>query len=227
MYIKHNNITAATRTFKPGSKGEELVPEMKVVSDNIFVKTKSNALTSEAFSAFIAANGINEFYVAGADATGCVSILIDAEGRNMIAVAPGVNLRASSEAVDDKLMSEASLLLLQMENDPSEIARLIHRAKRGGVRAVLNLAPALPLPHDALSSCSLVVVNEDEAEALGNWLRCEPTVEDLSRRLQTGVVRTLSGNGAEAVADGEKISVAAIKVDVKDTTAAGDCFVAR
>ena len=71
-YIKHNNITAATRTFKPGSKGEELVPEMKVVSDNIFVKTQSNALTSEAFSAFIAANGINEFYVAGADATGCV-----------------------------------------------------------------------------------------------------------------------------------------------------------
>ena len=72
VYIKHNNITASTRTFKPGSKGEELVPEMKVVSDNIFVKTKSNALTSEAFSAFIAANGINEFYVAGADATGCV-----------------------------------------------------------------------------------------------------------------------------------------------------------
>ncbi len=72
VYIKHNNITAATRTFKPGTKGEALVPEMKVVSDNIFVKTKSNALTSEAFSAFIAANGINEFYVAGADATGCV-----------------------------------------------------------------------------------------------------------------------------------------------------------
>ena len=72
VYIKHNNVTAGTRTFKPGTKGEELVPEMKVVSDNIFVKTKSNALTSEAFSAFIAANGINEFYVAGADATGCV-----------------------------------------------------------------------------------------------------------------------------------------------------------
>ena len=72
VYIKHNNITAATRTFKLGSKGEELVSEMKVVSDNIFVKTKSNALTSEAFSVFIAANGINEFYVAGADATACV-----------------------------------------------------------------------------------------------------------------------------------------------------------
>ena len=72
VYIKHNNITAATRTFKPGTRGEELVPELKVVSDNIFVKTKSNALTSEAFATFIAENGITEFYIVGADATACV-----------------------------------------------------------------------------------------------------------------------------------------------------------
>ena len=49
VYIKHNNITAATRTFKPGSKGEELVPEMKVVSDNIFVKTKAMHLQARLF----------------------------------------------------------------------------------------------------------------------------------------------------------------------------------
>ena len=72
VYIKHNNITAGTRTFKPDTKGAELVPELKVVSDNIFVKTKSNALTSEAFTAFIADNHINEFYITGADATACV-----------------------------------------------------------------------------------------------------------------------------------------------------------
>ena len=72
VYIKHNNITASTRTFKPGTHGEELVPELKVVSNNIFVKTKSNALTSEVFATFIAENGIKEFYIAGADATACV-----------------------------------------------------------------------------------------------------------------------------------------------------------
>ena len=72
VYIKHNNITDGTRTFKSGTHGEELVPELKVVSDHIFVKTKSNALTSEAFAAFIATNSINEFYVVGADATACV-----------------------------------------------------------------------------------------------------------------------------------------------------------
>ena len=72
VYIKHHNITAGTRTFKPDTKGAELVPELKVVSDHIFVKTKSNALTSEAFSAFISDNGIGEFYITGADATACV-----------------------------------------------------------------------------------------------------------------------------------------------------------
>ena len=48
VYIKHNNITPGTRTFKSNTKGAELVPEMKV-----FTKTKSNALTVE-FSATFA-----------------------------------------------------------------------------------------------------------------------------------------------------------------------------
>ena len=53
VYIQHNNLSAGTRTFKPGTKGVELVPELKVVSDNVFVKTKANALTSEAFLEYI------------------------------------------------------------------------------------------------------------------------------------------------------------------------------
>lgn len=48
---------------------------MKLVSDNVFVKTKANALTSEPFASYIEANGITEFYIAGADATACVNQL--------------------------------------------------------------------------------------------------------------------------------------------------------
>ena len=72
IYIQHNNLSAGTRTFKPDTHGAELVPELKVVSEYIFTKTKSNALTSEAFAAFIQENGITEFYIAGADAAACV-----------------------------------------------------------------------------------------------------------------------------------------------------------
>ena len=72
VYIQHNNLSAGTHTFKPGTKGAELVPELRIVSDHIFVKTKANALTSEAFSEFIRSKEIREFYITGADATGCV-----------------------------------------------------------------------------------------------------------------------------------------------------------
>lgn len=43
VYIKHHNLSAGTRTFKPDTKGAELVPEMKIVSENIFLKTMGNA----------------------------------------------------------------------------------------------------------------------------------------------------------------------------------------
>lgn len=72
VYIKHNNLTDGTRTFKPNTKGEAFVPELNVVTDNVFVKSKANVLTSEDFVRFINDNGITEFYVAGADATACV-----------------------------------------------------------------------------------------------------------------------------------------------------------
>ena len=72
VYIQHNNLSAGTRTFKPGTKGAELVPELRIVSDHIFVKTKASALTSEAFSDFIRSKNIREFYITGADATACV-----------------------------------------------------------------------------------------------------------------------------------------------------------
>lgn len=72
VYIRHENLSAGTRTFKPDTRGAELAPDMKMVSDNIFTKYKGNALTSEAFADFIDKNGINEFYLAGADAVACV-----------------------------------------------------------------------------------------------------------------------------------------------------------
>ena len=72
VYIRHHNLSAGTRSFKPDTRGADFVPELKIVSENIFTKTKSNALTSEAFAAFIQSKGLTEFYIAGADATACV-----------------------------------------------------------------------------------------------------------------------------------------------------------
>lgn len=71
-YIKHNDLTPSARCFRPETKGAELVPDLNVISDNIFIKSKGNALTSEDFKSFIDRHEITEFYVTGADATECI-----------------------------------------------------------------------------------------------------------------------------------------------------------
>ena len=72
IYIKHENTSAGTRTFKHNTRGAELVPELKIVSDHIFTKYKGSVLTCAEFVEFIDKNCINDFYIAGADAVACV-----------------------------------------------------------------------------------------------------------------------------------------------------------
>lgn len=72
VYIRHYNLSAGTRTFKPTTHGSELASDLNVVSNNVFTKSKGNILTSEGFLHFINKNGICEFYIAGGDAVACV-----------------------------------------------------------------------------------------------------------------------------------------------------------
>jgi nicotinamidase-related amidase len=72
VYIRHENLSAGTRTFKPNTREAELVPDLKIVSKNVFTKYKGNALSSEEFADFINKNEICEFYLTGADAVACV-----------------------------------------------------------------------------------------------------------------------------------------------------------
>jgi len=72
VYIRHENLSDGTRTFKPGTPGAELAGDLKILSDNVFTKSRGNALTAEGFSDFIRKNGITGFYITGADAVACV-----------------------------------------------------------------------------------------------------------------------------------------------------------
>ncbi len=72
VYIRHENLSDGTRTFKPGTQGAELAPDLTIASELVFTKSKGNALTSEEFAEYIRKNEIREFYLTGADAVACV-----------------------------------------------------------------------------------------------------------------------------------------------------------
>jgi len=72
IYIRHENLSSGTRTFKPNTYGAELAGDLKIASKNVFTKFKGSVLSSEEFTDFIIKNEICDFYIAGADAVACV-----------------------------------------------------------------------------------------------------------------------------------------------------------
>jgi len=160
----------------------------------------------------------------GARPTGCATICVDAAGENAIAVASGANMEAMADQVDDRWFGPETWLMLQMEVPAQENWRLVERAKRRGARVLLNLAPAAKVPLDVLDAIDVLIVNEIEARMLVD-APPEAAVRDLSRRHGLTCIATLGAAGALAATPERAWTVAALPVDVVDTTGAGDAFV--
>jgi nicotinamidase-related amidase len=118
VYIRHENLSAGTRTFKPNTQGFELAPDLKIVSENVFTKSKGNALTSGDFSGFISKNEISGFYIAGADAVACVK----ATCYNMSKAGYNVNVLADCVTSYDKRKMDE--MLRYYESKGCKIIRL-------------------------------------------------------------------------------------------------------
>lgn len=157
--------------------------------------------------------------------TGCAAITVDPGGANAIAVGSGANLLVRAEQIEDALLAPTTTLLLQMEVPAAETAALIRRAHGRGARTVLNLAPALPLPDDALRTVDLLIANETEAAWLAGNYGCSANAAALRMVLGVEVVRTLGAEGIDAATAEGSLHVAAHPIVPVDTTAAGDCFV--
>jgi ribokinase len=155
-------------------------------------------------------------------ATGCAAICTDREGRNLIAVGSGANLRVRADQVEDALLGSGTTLVLQREVDPIETETLIRTAHAAGSRIVLNLAPAGPLDPAVLRLVDVLVANEREAAWLAQFLGVDEGAMQVA--LGTTVVRTLGARGAAYAGPGGDGVAPALAVTVVDTTAAGDCF---
>ncbi len=158
--------------------------------------------------------------------TGCATVCTDSHGRNQIVVALGANAAARAAQAEDALLGQGVTLLTQMEADPDETAALIRRAHARGVRTVHNLAPAAALDRAVLALLDVLVVNEHEAEWLADDIGSSGAdAAALSAVLGNTVIRTMGGAGVEWDGSAGRGYLPATDVVVRDSTAAGDCFV--
>ena len=173
------------------------------------------------------------------EASGVAFIFLTSDGDNSIIVASGANMRVGLDEVRfPKILAalhQAQALVLQLEIPLGTVQRLIAEGHSAGVPVILNLAPAHPLSRETLQQVSVLILNETEATLLSGQ-RVE-SMED-ARIVATvlhesgipTIVMTLGSRGAllvttDAAGQLHSIYQPAPKVQVIDTTAAGDCFV--
>ncbi|MFC7384599.1 ribokinase [Sphaerisporangium rhizosphaerae] len=155
--------------------------------------------------------------------TGVAMISVGPEGDNSIIVSPGANARLSEQDVAESgdLLRSAPVVSLQLETPlPTVLA-----AARAARRVVFNLSPPAPVPDELLARCDPLVVNEHEAAmVLGVAARPHVQAEALLALGPRSVVITLGADGA-LVADASGITaIPSPRVEVVDTTGAGDAF---
>jgi ribokinase len=203
-------VVGASARREPGGKGGNQAVALARLGASVRFVSAVGADDEGAWSlARLREEGVGVEDVAQVDApTGLAVVTVDAQGENCIVVASGANSHVVAPAAID-----ADVVLLSLEVPLTTVAAAAAAARACDAVVVLNAAPARPLPGALLDVVDVLVVNEPEWHALG-------------RPSSGQVVVTLGAAGCRVIQDGTSTALAAVPVEVVDSTGAGDCFAA-
>lgn len=172
---------------------------------------------------------INTNYTQYCDApTGTAVINVDAQGQNTIVVAVGANDLIDHAKIKD-ILKQYDYCVLQFEIPLKEIYAIIDICYAYDVEVILNPAPYnQDFDRNYLSKISYFVPNEVEFEqafATIDLANANIVAKDFYKQYHTKLLVTLGSQGSFYVDENHSLHTPAKKVDVVDTTAAGDTFV--
>ncbi|MET8424676.1 ribokinase [Nocardia sp. NPDC004860] len=147
--------------------------------------------------------------------SGIATIVVDRNGENTIIVVAGANGRMTELTTADlDAIAAADVLMCQLEIPIPTVLAAARQARAHGTTVVLNPSPVQELPDELWAEIDVAVVNEGEAARLASALTGVPHV-----------ITTRGGAGASYRGpDGVELSHPGIRVQVVDTTGAGDTF---
>jgi ribokinase len=195
-------VTGASFSQVPGGKGaNQAVAAARLGAEVRLVARVGRDAFADAAITLLREAGVELALQQSDTSTGVALILVDAEGENVIAVAPGANWE-----LDEFELPESDAVISQLEIPDAAVTSAWEQAS--GLFC-LNAAPARAVSVDA----DLMVVNRYELELLG--------------RRDGLLAVTLGAEGAVLYEDGGEIARATPPpVDAVDGTAAGDAFTA-
>lgn len=234
MPVKGETLLGGPYFTGPGGKGaNQAVAAARLGADVTLVVRLGQDDFGDRAEENLRRESIRTDYVLRTDAshTGVAFIIVDEAGENMIVVAPGVNELLTPADVDSarEAIAQADMLLLELEAPLETVAHAVALAHELGVKVVLNPAPGQPLSAELLRRVDVLTPNETEAQIITGLP--VHTLEEAQRAgehlLAQGVgvvVITLGARGALIVAREGTQHLPGRRVQVVDTTGAGDAF---
>lgn len=178
-----------------------------------------------------ASQGVDTAHVATEEgvASGVAQIWVEPDGTNRIIIIPGANQRLDPTRAVAGVASAAGegVVVAQLEVPQTATAAAFSAARAAGLPTILNPAPAAPLDPALLAETDWLLPNEVEFADLSGGADASRDADlvAVGERFGTRLLVTLGGAGAALVTGGTVMRFAAPRVDVKDTTGAGDAFV--
>ncbi|MFV0590200.1 MAG: ribokinase [Draconibacterium sp.] len=244
MVIKSERLPVPGETIlggqflmNPGGKGaNQAVAASRLGGDVTFICKTGNDIFGQEFVELFKKESIKTEYVFKDEdlPSGVALITVDKSGENSIVVASGANSSLSKSDIDTakEAIENAELLLMQLETPLETVMYTAEIANNNGVKVILNPAPAPAesLPVELLENLHMIIPNNTEAQILSgievnDWETARQAADVISSLRVTVVVITLGAMGA-FVKDGDQYHEIKVesKLDVVDTTAAGDTF---
>ncbi|HVX65046.1 MAG TPA: ribokinase [Bryobacteraceae bacterium] len=223
----------------PGGKGaNQACAAGKLAGSNTTVRMAGRVgydLFADHLKASLAAAGVDVTAVCATNAqpTGVALIWVDGGGQNSIVVASGANLEFGAAEVESlrPQMHGARAALFQLETPLDAVSAALALARSEGARTILDPAPAQPLSRDLLSLVDVLTPNESEAMILLGRPAARvahtdaPALASALRGLGAKTVVIKMGDHGCYFDDGNlRLHQPTFRVEVKDSTAAGDVF---
>lgn len=170
--------------------------------------------------------------------TGVAVISVDAQGENTIIISAGANAMLQPAHMTPALFNDAAVVCLCLEIAPETVLAAATAGHDAGAIVLLNLSPYAPISEALAQSVDVLLVNIHEASAFLDSVDMPASdapaeawhgaVESFAERGLSKVLVTLGAAGSVVLdstnASAPAVLIAPTKVDVVDTTGAGDAF---
>lgn len=218
-------VLGNTFSLIPGGKGaNQAVAAAKLGSESIMIGCVGHDSNAD-----FAINNLNNVNVS----TDCIDIVQDvptgvaniivAEDDNSIIVISGANYEVNKDTIDKykDIILSADIVLLQLEIPLETVEYTLELCKMNNVKVLLNPAPAVELSTSMIENATYITPNEHELKIiLGK--NCD--TEDEMRKYPNKLIVTLGSKGVKYFDGNEMKYIPSCKVEVVDTTGAGDTF---